>query len=286
MKRVVSKMEKSCSSNRRISGMPTGYSDVDRMTAGFQPGELIIIASSPGMGKTAFAHNIVLNTIRNEPNNSVAIFSPAMCDEKLMERMMCTEARIPTKCMRTCNLNNNDWLRLPPAICALHDSRIFIDDASTDVDHICNTAWQLDCIDIMFIDSLQALCQQDETPEQHSLNLSNICYALKSLALAMYIPVVLLSGLNSANDKRYDKRPVLSDLTGIAGNAADIADLVLFVHLPAADCAQCQDRQSTCYDDHDRSAEIIIGKQNSGPTGTVTLHFERECGKFEELGLD
>jgi replicative DNA helicase len=277
-------LEMLCERKDHVTGCPTGYVDLDKMTAGFQPGDLIIIAGRPSMGKTAFALNVAQHAaIHAEPAQPVVIFSLEMSKEQLVMRLLCSEARVDASRIRTGNLTDGDWPRLTKGADRLSKSAIFIDDTpAITVLEMRAKARRLKAehnIGMVVVDYLQ-LMRGRENSESRQQEISDISRSLKALAKELHIPVVALSQLNRSLESRTDKRPMMSDLRE-SGAIEQDADVIMFVYREAVYCEKCKNREATCDEDHEKAAEIIIGKQRNGPIGTVNLTFMGEYTKFE-----
>jgi replicative DNA helicase len=267
-----------------VTGVPTGFVDLDEKTAGFQRGDLIIIAGRPSMGKTAFALNIAqYASIHAQPPQPVAVFSLEMSKEQLVTRLLCCEARVDASRLRTGHLIDSDWDKLMRGASALHESKIFIDDTpAISVLELRAKARRLKAeegIGLIVIDYLQ-LMRGGPSIESRQQEISEISRSLKALAKELSVPVVALSQLNRSLENRPNKRPVMSDLRE-SGAIEQDADVIMFVYRDAVYCDKCKNKEMTCDEDHERSAEVIIGKQRNGPIGTVNLVFMGEFTKFE-----
>jgi replicative DNA helicase len=267
-----------------VTGVPTGYLDLDDKTAGFQRGDLIIIAGRPSMGKTAFALNIAQHAaMHNELKHPVAVFSLEMSKEQLVTRLLCSESRVDASRVRTGHFQENDWNKLIRAASALHNAKIFIDDTpAISIMEMRAKARRLKAdqgIGMVVVDYLQ-LMRGGSNPESRQQEISEISRSLKALAKELSIPVVALSQLNRGLESRTDKRPMMSDLRE-SGAIEQDADVIMFVYREAVYCEKCKNRELTCDEDHERNAEIIIGKQRNGPIGTVNLTFMGEYTRFE-----
>jgi replicative DNA helicase len=258
-----------------VTGIPTGFKDVDKLTAGFHAAELIIVAGRPGMGKTAIAMNIALHAA-SLGKQKVAIFSLEMASEQLVIRMLCSEAKVNAQNVRTGYLSKGDWRDLTRAAAVLSNSNIDIDDtANQTVLSIRAKARRLKAergLDLIVIDYLQ-LMSGTSRAENRQQEVSDITRSLKILAKELNIPIIALSQLSRATEQREGKRPQLSDLRE-SGSIEQDADLVMFVHRPEVYSDQPE---------HKGKAEVIIGKQRNGPTGTVKLAFLREFTRFDNL---
>ena len=264
-------------SRESITGLSTGFIDLDKFTAGFHPSDLVIIAGRPSMGKTSFALNIAQHVGLDE-KKPVAIFSLEMSKELLVQRLLCSEAQVDAQKVRRGFTSAKDIERLTSAAGLLSESPIFIDDtpAITTLD-IRARARRLKVerdISMIVVDYLQ-LARTSERAENRQQEISSISRTMKALAKELSVPVVALSQLSRAVEARGgDKRPLLSDLRE-SGAIEQDADLVLFLYRPEF------------YDPGDPEkegkAELIIGKQRNGPTGTVNLMFEKQYTRFRSL---
>lgn len=271
-----------------VTGVPTGYVDLDHMTAGFQPGDLIIVAARPSMGKTTLALNIA-EYASADPHNKKkvpsVIFSLEMGKEQLVMRFLASIAKVDFGRMRTGHFLDSDWPRLTRAAGILHDAKIFIDDTpAITVLELRSKARRLKSehdIGLIIIDYLQ-LMRGGANPESRQQEISEISRSLKALAKELNVPVIALSQLNRELEKRADKRPMMSDLRE-SGAIEQDADLIMFVYREAVYCEQCRKRDGSCTQNHDRNSEIIIGKQRNGAIGTVNLAFFGEHTRFENL---
>jgi replicative DNA helicase len=263
-----------------VTGVPTGFIDLDRKTAGFQRGDLIIIAGRPSMGKTAFALNIAqYASAHAEPRHSVAVFSLEMSKEQLVTRMLCSEARVDAGRLRTGHLIDGEWEKIMHGAERLFDAKIFIDDTpAISVLEMRAKARRLKAehgIGMMVVDYLQ-LMRGSGTPESRQQEISEISRSLKALAKELAVPVVALSQLNRGLESRTDKRPMMSDLRE-SGAIEQDADVIMFVY---RDEVYNKDNP-----DVKGKAEIIIGKQRNGPIGTVELTFLGEYTRFENYSV-
>ncbi len=270
----------------QITGIPSGYIDLDQMTAGFQPGDLVIIAARPSMGKTPLALNIAsyASAEAKEKVGSV-IFSLEMGKEQLVMRFLSSLARVDAGRMRTGHLMDSDWPRLQRAAGILHNANIFIDDTpAISVLELRAKARRLKAehnIGLIIVDYLQ-LMRGGANPESRQQEISEISRSLKALAKELHLPVVALSQLNRSLENRSDKRPMMSDLRE-SGAIEQDADVIMFVYREAVYCEHCRKKDGSCTANHERSAEIIIGKQRNGPIGTIELAFMGEHTRFENM---
>ncbi len=258
------------------TGVPTGFIDLDLKTAGFQPGDLIIIAGRPSMGKTAFALNIAqYSAIHAEPRHSVVIFSLEMSKEQLVTRLLCSESRVDASRLRTGHLVDGDWEKIMRGADKLFEAKIFIDDTpAISVMEMRAKARRLKAehgIGMIIVDYLQ-LMRGGASPESRQQEISEISRSLKALAKELSVPVVALSQLNRGLESRNDKRPIMSDLRE-SGAIEQDADVIMFVYRDEVYNKENPDAKG--------KAEIIIGKQRNGPIGTVDLTFLGEFTRFE-----
>lgn len=258
-----------------VTGIPTGYRDLDRMTSGFQRNDLIIIAARPSMGKTAFALNIAQNVAINTDEN-VAIFSLEMGADQLVQRMICAEGNINSQRLRTGKLEQEDWEKLTLAMGSLSHAGVFIDDSPgirvSDIRSKCRRLKQEHGLGMIIIDYLQLIQGNANSQENRQQEVSEISRSLKGLARELEVPLIALSQLSRGVESRQDKRPMMSDLRE-SGSIEQDADIVGFLY-----------RDDYYEDDAENSnIEIILAKQRNGPTGTVELHFAKEFNKFVDL---
>lgn len=262
-----------------ITGVPTGWHDFDDMTAGLQPGDLIIIAGRPSMGKTTFAMNIAEHAAIKH-RLPVAVFSMEMPGDHLAMRMMSSLGRIDQHRIRTGKLEDEDWPRLTSAVSILAEARLFIDDsAGLSPTEIRARARRLQRehgqLGMIIIDYLQ-LMQVPGITENRATEISVISRSLKALAKELQVPVVALSQLNRSLEQRPNKRPVMSDLRE-SGAIEQDADLICFIY---------RDEVYNPESNNKGTAEIIIGKQRNGPIGTVRLTFLGRYTRFENFTPD
>ena len=257
-----------------ITGVPTGFVDLDRMTSGLQPGDLIIVAGRPSMGKTAFSVNIG-ETVAVESGLPVAIFSMEMGGTQLAMRMLGSVGRLDQHRLKTGRLNDDDWPRLTHAIQKMNDAQIYIDEtpALNSIElrarsrRLSRTCGKLGLI---IVDYLQ-LMSANSPGENRATEISEISRNLKGLAKELNCPVIALSQLNRSLEQRPNKRPVMSDLRE-SGAIEQDADLILFIYRDEVYNPDSPDKGM---------AEIIIGKQRNGPIGSVRMTFLGQYTKFE-----
>ncbi len=285
LKETIRNIEKLYEKKDHVTGVPTGFLDMDSMTAGFQKGDLIIVAGRPSMGKTAFALNLGQNAaIHADQKTPVAIFSLEMSKEQLVTRLLCSESKIDASRLRTGHLVDSDWSRLMTGAGKLHDAPIYIDDTPSipvlEMRAKCRRLKAEKGLGMVIVDYLQ-LMRGGANSESRQQEISEISRSLKALAKELDIPVIALSQLNRGLENRTDKRPMMSDLRE-SGAIEQDADVIMFVYRDAVYCDACKRRDGSCTTEgHDRQAEIIIGKQRNGPIGTVNLVFNGEYTKFE-----
>jgi replicative DNA helicase len=259
-------------SQSAITGVSSGFMDLDEKTSGLQPSDLIIIAGRPSMGKTSLAMNIAENAAVGH-KVPVAVFSMEMPGSQLAMRMMSSLGRINAHRMRTGKLNDEDWPRLTSAVSLLNEAPIFIDDTpgltTLDLRSRARRIKREHGLGMIVIDYLQLMTGGGE--ENRATEISNMTRALKGLAKELNVPVIALSQLNRSVEQRNDKRPVMSDLRE-SGAIEQDADVILFVYRDEVYREDSPDKGI---------AEIIIGKQRNGPIGTVRLTFLGEYTKFE-----
>ena len=269
------RIEKLAEKKELITGVPTGYDDLDRITAGLQPSDLIIVAGRPSMGKTALAMNIVQNAsiFHKTP---VAIFSLEMSKEQLGMRMLCSVSRVDSQDLRTGFIRDPDWPKLARATGILSEAPIFIDDTpAIGVLEMRAKSRRLKTehnIGLIVVDYLQ-LMRGRLNAERREQEISEISRSLKAMAKELNVPVVALSQLNRSLESRPNKRPQLSDLRE-SGAIEQDADVICFLY---------RDEIYNKSEDNPRRgiAEVIIGKQRNGPTGTVELTFIDKFTTFE-----
>ena len=271
--------------NEDITGLPTGYPELDKMTAGLQPEELIILAARPAVGKTAFALNIAQN-IGTRTDRSVAIFSLEMGAESLVNRMLCAEGTIEAGHLRTGQLTEQEWHNLIMAMGSLSNTSIFIDDTPgikvSEIRARCRRlAQEKGNLGLILIDYLQLI--EGSGRESRQQEVSEISRQLKKLAKELKVPVIALSQLSRSVEQRQDKRPVLSDIRE-SGSIEQDADIVAFLY--REDYYQRQGTEEDKNEEEqavDDVIEVIIEKNRSGARGTVELLFKKEYNKFASI---
>ena len=263
-----------------VTGVRTGFYDMDKNTAGLQPGDLIILAARPSMGKTAFALNIAENVSVNE-GLPVVVFSMEMGASQLALRMVGSQGRIDQQHLRTGRLDNDEWGRLTEAVERLSKSSVFIDEtpALTGPElraRARRQARQCGQLGLIVIDYLQLMSGSGSDNENRATEIGEISRGLKALAKELNCPVIALSQLNRSVETRPDKRPMMSDLRE-SGAIEQDADIIMFIY---------RDEYYNKETKEPGVAEIIIAKQRNGPVGTTKLAFLRQWTKFENLAPD
>jgi replicative DNA helicase len=262
-------------SKELVTGLPTGFMDLDEKTSGLQKGDLIIVAARPAMGKTSFCLNIAQNTTKRT-GEVVGVFSLEMSTKQLVLRMLCSDARVDAHKLRTGNLNEKDWARLAKAYAELSTARIFIDDSATltplEMRAKCRRLKAEHGLGLIIVDYLQ-LVSGSARAENRQQEISAISRSLKGLAKELDVPVIALSQLSRAPEARTDRRPQLADLRE-SGAIEQDADIVMFIF---------REEEYKPSEENRGVAEIIIGKQRNGPTGTFRLAFIKEFTRFENL---
>jgi replicative DNA helicase len=261
-----------------ITGVPSGFPDLDEMTTGFHPGDLVVVAARPSMGKTSFVLNVAQH-VGTHTTMTVGFFSLEMSKEQLFMRMLTSEARIDAHRFRSGYLSEKDYGNLSHALGTLAEARVFIDDtASIGVLEMRAKTRRLKAehgLDLVIIDYLQ-LMQGRGRFESRQQEVSAISRSLKGLAKELACPIIALSQLSRAPEGRTDHRPQLSDLRE-SGAIEQDADIVTFIYRP-----EVYDKEEAKPEDQG-IAEIIIGKQRNGPIGTVKLSFLNQYTRFESL---
>src|SRR5438477_1703001 len=274
-------IEKLHSRKELITGVPSGFTDLDEMMSGLQPSDLIIVAARPSMGKTSLVLNIAQH-VGTRTDMTVGLFSLEMSKEQLFLRMLTAEARINAHRLRGGFLGERDWGRLSQAIGTLSEAKIFIDDTPSigvlEMRAKCRRLASEHGLHMVMVDYIQ-LMQGRGRFENRTLELASISRSMKGLAKELNVPIVVLSQLSRAPESRSDHRPQLSDLRE-SGALEQDADVVVFIY------------REDLYGDRNQPggdtqgvAELIIGKQRNGPTGIVKLAFIREFTRFETLAL-
>ncbi len=278
--KAVDKIQSLYSSRSSITGIPTGFDELDKMTAGLQKSDLVIVAGRPSMGKTSFAMNMAEHAVMESEGGAVLVFSMEMPSDALLLRMLSSLGRIDQTRMRTGDMHEDDWPRFTSAVSQLKDKSLYIDDTPALTPNDLRTrarrvSREAGGLAMIVVDYLQLMRVAGKV-ENRTNEIAEISRSLKAIAKEMECPVVALSQLNRALESRTDRRPVMSDLRESGGIEQD-ADVILFIY------------RDEVYNEESPAkgtAEIIIGKQRNGPIGRVHLSFIGNLTKFENLAPD
>jgi len=280
-----------------LTGIDTGFTDLNRMTSGFGEGDLVIIAARPAMGKTSFVLNIAANVLRN--NNGVAIFSLEMPAEQLMLRMLSSHSSIPLQNIRTGNMNDEEMSKITEAVDYFSTRKLFVDDNSMQTIHsVRSKIRKLKAThpetNLVIIDYLQLMVGDNK--ERH-IAVAEISRGLKMLARELKLPILALSQLNRGLEGRPDKRPMMSDLRE-SGAIEQDADIIMFVYrddvykireakqkIKEAEQKGEKAQDIVIQEKDIEDSEIIIGKQRNGPTGVIHLQFNKKFTRFEDKAV-
>lgn len=282
--KAIKDIEESKQEGDGLTGIPTGFTELDRMTSGWQKSDLVILAARPGMGKTAF----VLSMARNAAvlsNKSVAIFSLEMSSMQLVKRLIASEAELSSEKIRSGKLEEHEWQQLHTKISTIEDAKLFIDDTPAltvlDLKAKARRLQRKRGLDMIIIDYLQLMRAEEgnKSAGNREQEISYISRSLKGLAKELDIPVIALAQLSRAVEQRQDKRPMLSDLRE-SGSIEQDADLVTFIYRPEY-YGVTQDEEGN---DNTGLTEIIIRKHRNGSPGTINLKFIKHFGKFADWG--
>ncbi len=273
---ALEKIENAAKNSGTVTGIPTGFIDLDYRTAGLQPSDLILIAARPSMGKTAFVLNIAQYVAFHE-NLCTAIFSLEMSKEQLVNRLFSLEARVDAQALRTGNLSDTDWEKLIEGAGTIGNSELIIDDTPgisiAELRSKCRKYKLEHNLKLIIIDYLQLMSGSGRSSDSRQQEISDISRSLKALARELSVPVIALSQLSRAVEQRPDHRPMLSDLRE-SGAIEQDADVVMFIYRDD-------------YYNHDSEvkgiSEIIIAKQRNGPIGTVNLVWLPQYTKFANM---
>ena len=279
---VYAKIEERANNKGQLTGVDTGFYELNTYTNGLQKSDLIILAARPAMGKTAFALNIAQN-VALRAKVPVAIFSLEMSKDQLAQRLMCSEAEVDTQRLKTGNVQAKDWEKLTKAMAELYDSKIYIDDTAgctiTDLRAKCRRlAMAEKDLGLIVIDYLQLI--EGTGREDRMQQISSISRGLKILAKELNIPILALSQLSRAVEGRNDKRPMLSDLRE-SGSIEQDADIVMFIYRDEYYNSSNDEENDAEKAANKGEAEIIIAKHRNGPVGTVKLLFQGSITKFK-----
>jgi replicative DNA helicase len=260
-----------------VTGVPSGFARLDQFTTGFQPGELIIIAARPSMGKTSLGLNIAMNAAKDAAKH-VAVFSLEMSNDQLVQRFLSMEARIDAQALRTGNIKDREWGEITRAMGVLAEIPIYVDDsAALTVGEVRSRSRRLAAqngLDLIIIDYLQLLRSPNIRVTNRVEIIDEICRGLKALAKELKVPVIALAQLNRSPESRNDKRPMLSDLRE-SGGIEQEADVVAFIYR--------DEYYNPPTPENENIAEINIAKQRNGPTGLVQLRFDKRFTSFADL---
>lgn len=274
LKKTFAHLSEMKSHSKGITGLPSGYKKLDEFTSGFQNSDFIVLAARPSMGKTALALGLASHVA--ESGACVGFFSLEMSAEQLTLRLLSSESNVEHQKIRNGDISSQEWVEITHAAARLAQMKLFIDDtALLDIMDLRAKARKLKAehnLQFLIIDYLQLLHSTRSHENRHQ-EVSEISRSLKALAKELGIPVVALSQLSRAVDSRMDKRPMLSDLRE-SGAIEQDADLIMFLY---------RDSVYNAESENPALAELILGKQRNGPTGTVYLHFARELTKFEDM---
>ncbi len=274
---ALERIEKASKSKGTVTGIPTGFIDLDYKLSGLQPSDLVLIAARPSMGKTAFVLNIA-QYIAFKKEKGVAVFSLEMSKEQLVNRLFALESQVDAQAIRTGNMKDSDWEKLIEGAGIIGSSRLIIDDTPgisiSELRSKCRKYKLEHGLDIVIIDYLQLMTGSvGRSSESRQQEISEISRSLKGLARELNVPVIALSQLSRAVESRPDKRPMLSDLRE-SGAIEQDADVVMFIY---------RDEYYNKDSEFKKQAEIIIAKQRNGPVGTVNLAWLGEYTKFANL---
>jgi replicative DNA helicase len=260
-----------------VTGVPSGFRDLDRITSGFQEGNLVVIAARPSMGKSALGLGVAAN-LAVRKSVPVALFTLEMSKSEVTQRLMCSEAKVESQRLRTGKLSADDWPRLTAACDKLAKAPIYVDDTgSITMMEIRSKARRLKSkhpdLGLIIVDYMQ-LMTSGTSAENRVQEVSQISRSLKVLARDLDVPIIALSQLSRAVEQRHDKRPILSDLRE-SGSIEQDADIVMFIYRDEYYNAEESDQQGL--------AEVIVAKHRNGPTDTVKLSFLKRYAKFSDL---
>ena len=273
--KTIDRLEALVKNNKEITGVSSGFTDLDKKTSGLQSSDLIIVAARPSMGKTTFAMNLVENAMMME-EKPVLVFSLEMPSEQIMMRMLASLSRVDQTKIRTAQLDDEDWARISNTMRMLKDKdTLYVDDSSalTPMElrsRARKLARERGGISMIMIDYLQLMHVPDKS-DNRTLEIAEISRSLKALAKELEVPVIALSQLNRTLEQRADKRPVNSDLRE-SGSIEQDADLIMLIYRDEVYHENSQEKGI---------AEIIIGKQRNGPIGTVRLTFQGQFSRFD-----
>ena len=274
---VVNKIEQASKSKSTVTGIPTGFTDLDYRTSGMQPSDLVLLAARPSMGKTAFVLNLAENFAVRQ-NYTTAIFSLEMSKEQLVNRILSMESRVDSQTLRTGSLSDNDWDQVVESSGIIANSHLIIDDTPGisigELRSKCRRYKMEHDLKVVIIDYLQLMTGSGgKNSDNRQQEISEISRSLKALARELNVPVIALSQLSRACETRQDHRPMLSDLRE-SGAIEQDADVVMFIY---------RDEYYNKDSEAKNIAEIIIAKQRNGPIGTVELVWLPDYTKFGNI---
>lgn len=273
--RAIDSIEKRFHDNTVVTGIATGFSDLDRLTTGLQPGDLVVVAGRPSMGKTVLGMNIAEHAAIRSHKASL-VFSMEMPGESLVMRMLSSLGRIDQTRLRTGKLIEEDWTRLTSAVSLLSNAKLYIDETPAlspmELRARARRVAREGDLGLIVVDYLQLMRGQSNS-ENRTAEISEISRALKTLAKELHVPIIALSQLNRSLEQRPNKRPVMSDIRE-SGAIEQDADLIIFIYRDEVYHEDSPDKGT---------AEIIIGKQRNGPIGTVRLTFLGQYARFENF---
>ncbi|MCI8276233.1 MAG: replicative DNA helicase [Lachnospiraceae bacterium] len=273
---TLERIEMASRNKSAITGIPTGFADLDYKLSGLQPSDLVLVAARPSMGKTAFVLNIAQHVALRK-NYTTAIFSLEMSKEQLVNRLFSMESRVDSQALRTGNLSDSDWEKLVESVGVIGNSKLIIDDTPgisvSELRSKCRKFKLEFGLDLIIIDYLQLMSGSRRSSDNRQQEISEISRSLKALAREVGAPVIALSQLSRAVESRNDKRPMLSDLRE-SGAIEQDADVVMFIY---------RDDYYNKDTENPNIAEIIIAKQRNGPTGTVNLVWLPDYTKFVNM---
>ncbi len=277
---TIQRIEEARNRPEGISGVPCGFTDIDNLTSGWQPSDLVIIAARPSMGKTAFVLSLARNMVVDF-KKSVAFFSLEMSNVQLMTRLLVAESELDSNLIKNGRLSQDQWAHLEKSLQPLADAKLFIDDtASLSIYEFRSKVRRLKAvhnIDVIIIDYLQLMTGSHETKGNREQEVASISRALKAIAKELNVPILALSQLNRGLQTRTDKRPQLSDLRE-SGSIEQDADIVAFIHRPEYyGLKENENQEST-----EGLAEIIFAKHRNGATDTVKMKFRKHLAKFSD----
>lgn len=277
MRSTQQELERLAKNQNEITGIPSGFYDLDKLTSGFHPNELIILAARPAMGKTAFGLNLAVNAAQ-KTDKAVAIFNMEMSAEQLALRMIAAAGGIEQNKLKTGRLEHNDWKKVNEAMSELGDTNLYIEDSSgmtiSEIRAKCRRlATQEKGLGLVVIDYLQLITGSAKYEGNRQQEVSEISRSLKTMAMELKIPVIALAQLSRSVELRENKRPIMSDLRE-SGSIEQDADIVAFLYRDDYYNKSAGDNSNVSI------TELIIGKHRNGGTGTIELLFERDMSNF------